>query len=59
MMLTARPMVAALALSSAAAIPTTATATSACNSAEANDRTTPRIQVSLFATMYDEITALP
>ena len=59
MRLTARLMVAAVAFRSAAAIPTTTTATSACYSAEANDSTTPRTQVSSFATMYEEITALP
>ncbi len=52
-------MVVALALSNTAAIPTTNTATSACNSADANERTTPRVQVSSLATIYDEITALP
>ena len=56
---TALFIVAAVALSSAAAMPTSATATSACSSADANDRTTPRRQVSSLATRYDEITALP
>ena len=48
---TARFMVAAVAFRSAAATPTTTTATSACNSAEANESTTPRTQVSSFATI--------
>ena len=47
---TARFIVAAVAFNSAAAMPTTATATSACSSAEANDSTTPRLQVSSLAT---------
>ena len=49
-MLTARLIVAAVAFSSAAATPTIATATSACSSADANDSTTPRFQVSSLAT---------
>ena len=48
---TARFMVAAVAFRRAAAMPTSTTATSACNSADANDSTTPRTQVSSFATM--------
>ena len=43
--------VAAVAFNNAAAMPTSTTATSACNSADANDNTTPRTQVSSFATM--------
>jgi hypothetical protein len=43
--------VAEVTLSSAAAIPTSATATSACIKAEANDSTTPRRQVSSLAIM--------
>ena len=49
----------AVALSNTAAMPTTATATEACSSAEANDSTMPRRQVSSLAMRYDEITALP
>jgi hypothetical protein len=51
MALTARFMVAAVAFNSPAAMPTTTIATKACSSAEANDSTTPRVQVSSLATM--------
>ena len=44
-------MVAAVALSSTAAMPTNTTATSACSNADANDSTTPRRQVSSLAIM--------
>ena len=43
-------MVAAVAFSSTAAMPTTATATAACTIAEAKESTTPRHQVSRLAT---------
>ena len=43
-------MVGAVTFSSTAATPTIATATNACSSAEANDSTTPRFQVSSLAT---------
>jgi hypothetical protein len=47
---TALPIVLAVALSSTAAMPTIAIATTACRRADANDSTMPRRQVSLLAT---------
>jgi len=53
------PMSFALAPSSTAATPTTTTAVADCITEEANDKVTLRRQVSLFASRYDAITALP